>query len=284
MKADNLKSYEKRYYYLKLHENYFKNPRVIELECVEQGHKCSLILLKLALQTLNTGGYLEEKGKPLTPQILSKIIGEHADDITYTIENAIICELIEEKENGVLFLGFIVDCVGTHTQYALEMQRYRERKKEKQEEKEQERVEEFAEEMVQEKQEKKEKKEKEKEEKEHKIKTKKTDLFFSDFVKAWEMYYHPTDKGSKEQSLKNYTKIREEGFTKEELETFITNYKNFVIATGNSSYIYKFSNFFGNKRYFDNFIEKLEVTPGIQALQKIENTWKDMVDLNFDDI
>ena len=64
----------RKYYYLKLKENYFDEDAIVLLESMQDGILYSNILLKLYLKSLKNGGKLQlDENIPYTAQMLSLI-------------------------------------------------------------------------------------------------------------------------------------------------------------------------------------------------------------------
>ena len=66
----------KKYYYLKLKDNFFEDEAMIILEGMQDGYKYSNILLKMYLRSLkNEGKLMFNDVIPYTPSVLSQIGG-----------------------------------------------------------------------------------------------------------------------------------------------------------------------------------------------------------------
>ena len=64
----------RKYYYLKLKENYFDEDAIVLLESMQDGILYSNILLKLYLKSLKNDGKLQpDENSPYTAQIISTI-------------------------------------------------------------------------------------------------------------------------------------------------------------------------------------------------------------------
>ena len=64
----------RKYYYLKLKENYFDEDAIVLLESMQDGILYSNILLKLYLKSLKNGGKLQlDENIPLTAQMIATI-------------------------------------------------------------------------------------------------------------------------------------------------------------------------------------------------------------------
>jgi hypothetical protein len=90
--------------------------------------------------------------------------------------------------------------------------------------------------------------------KEIKEKHKKEISYSEVFLDTWEKIFpHPTIKGSKPQSYKNWCSLLKEGYTEQELLNYAKNWK-YSRELNKLTYSYNCSNFYGEKRYFEGFI------------------------------
>ena len=68
----------RKYYYLKLKENYFDEDAIVLLESMQDGILYSNILLKLYLKSLKNGGKLQlDENIPYTAQMIATITRRH---------------------------------------------------------------------------------------------------------------------------------------------------------------------------------------------------------------
>ena len=68
----------RKYYYLKLKENYFDDDSIVLLESMQDGVLYSNILLKLYLKSLKHGGRLQlDENIPYTAQMIATITRQH---------------------------------------------------------------------------------------------------------------------------------------------------------------------------------------------------------------
>ena len=76
----------RKYYYLKLKENYFDDDSIVLLESMQDGVLYSNILLKLYLKSLKHGGRLQlDEDIPYTAQIIATITRQQHDRIIVKI-------------------------------------------------------------------------------------------------------------------------------------------------------------------------------------------------------
>lgn len=121
--ADN-----RKYYYLKLKENFFEDPAIIILEDMQDGYKYCNILLKLYLRSLKGEGKLTFNSKiPYSPSLLAKITRHRQQDVERAIDAFKELELIEVLDNGAIFISDIQNFIGQSSTEADRKREYRTR-------------------------------------------------------------------------------------------------------------------------------------------------------------
>ena len=118
---------EKRYYWLKLKDDFFKSRKMKKLRKVAGGDTYTIIYLKLQLLSINNDGVIEFEGtdEDIFHQ-LSLDIDEEIDDIKMTVAFCTTNDLIEVQEQD-LFLNDVPQLIGSETQAARRMRRKRAR-------------------------------------------------------------------------------------------------------------------------------------------------------------
>lgn len=118
----------KKYYYLKLKENFFDSDEMILLETSRNGYKYSNILLKLYLKSLkNDGKLMLNERIPYNVPMLSKITRHAEKDIEKALKQFTDLGLIEMLDNGAIFMSDIQNFVGTSSSEADRVRAYRKR-------------------------------------------------------------------------------------------------------------------------------------------------------------
>ena len=85
----------RKYYYLKLKENYFDDDSIVLLKSMQGGVLCSNILLKPYLKSLKHGGRLQlDENIPYTAQMIATITRQRIG----TVERALKQRLVEVLE------------------------------------------------------------------------------------------------------------------------------------------------------------------------------------------
>lgn len=106
--ADN-----KKYYYLKLKENFFEREEIKIIEALSNGHEYSLILIKMYLRSLKRDGKLMITDIiPYSPETLSKVLGHNVDTVRNAIEVFEEFGLVEKLDNGAIYLNEIQNFIG----------------------------------------------------------------------------------------------------------------------------------------------------------------------------
>ncbi|WP_271017579.1 phage replisome organizer N-terminal domain-containing protein [Streptococcus agalactiae] len=106
--ADN-----KKYYYLKLKENFFESDEAIILESMPDGYIYSNILLKLYLRSLKNDGLLMFNNLiPYNAQMLATITRHQVGTVEKAIQIFRDLQLIEILDNGAIYMKNIQNFVG----------------------------------------------------------------------------------------------------------------------------------------------------------------------------
>ena len=121
---------EKRYYWLKLKEDFFRQPRIKKLRKVAGGDTYTLIYLKMQLLSLQNGGILVyENIEDTFEEELSLIIDEDAENIRFTMLYLIDQGLMKEIESGEYEMPEVIQNTGSESASAERVRRYRAAKK-----------------------------------------------------------------------------------------------------------------------------------------------------------
>ena len=99
----------RKYYYLKLKENYFDDDSIVLLESMQDGVLYSNILLKLYLKSLKPGGRLQlDENIPYTAQMIATITRQQIG----TVERALELGLVEVLDSGTFYMSNIELLIG----------------------------------------------------------------------------------------------------------------------------------------------------------------------------
>lgn len=120
---------EKRYYWLRLQEDFFKSLRIKKLRKLAGGDTFTIIYLKMQLMTLKTGGVLYYRGiESSFAEELALDMDEDADNVEITIRYLLSCGLLETSDDKEFFVPYAVENTGIEGSSAKRVREYRERK------------------------------------------------------------------------------------------------------------------------------------------------------------
>ena len=123
----------KKYYYLKLKENFFESDDIRILESMDNGYKYSNILLKLYLKALKHNGALRlNEYIPYNAEMIATLTGHNIDTVRVALKIFRDLRLIEVLENGTIYMLDIQNFVGQSSSEADRKRLYREKIKQEQ--------------------------------------------------------------------------------------------------------------------------------------------------------
>ncbi len=106
--ADN-----RKYYYLKLKENYFDDDVIMVLESMPDGILYSNLLLKLYLKSLKHGGRLQlDENIPYTAQMIATITHHQIGTVERALNIFLKLGLIERTPDGIFYMSNIELLIG----------------------------------------------------------------------------------------------------------------------------------------------------------------------------
>lgn len=118
----------KRYYWLKLKEDFFSSKRIKKLRKMAGGDTYTIIYLKLQLLAMKKDGILEWSGlEDSVADELALDIDEAPEDVRVTLIYLLSCGLAETSDNISFFFPYAVENVGSETSAAKRMRDMRER-------------------------------------------------------------------------------------------------------------------------------------------------------------
>ena len=119
----------KRYYWLKLNENFFEREEIKVIENMKNGKDYIIFYLKLLLKSINTEGKLLFRDViPYTPEMLSAITGTDIDTVKVAIDLYTKLELMEIWDDGTLFMKETQNMIGSETDTARRVRKHRKKK------------------------------------------------------------------------------------------------------------------------------------------------------------
>lgn len=124
---------EKRFYWLKLKEDFFSDEAIRYIEEQDNGYKYSNIYLKLLLKSIDGQGVLIRKvGSRLIPYdvaAIAKMTGHDQDTVRVAMKLLEELGMVERMESGALYMSQLQEMVGSESSSAGRVRAHRERQK-----------------------------------------------------------------------------------------------------------------------------------------------------------
>ncbi len=118
----------KRYYWLKLNENFFEREEVKVIESMKNGKDYIIFYMKLLLKSIGTEGKLKFRDViPYTPEMLSSITNTDIDTVKVAIDMFVDLGLMEIWDDGTLFMSETQNMIGSETGWAKKKRRQKKR-------------------------------------------------------------------------------------------------------------------------------------------------------------
>jgi len=122
----------KRYYWLKLNENFFEDDTIQWLEEQENGKDYVLFYLKLALKSLSDEGhlirYVGEKLIPYDIKALAKLTNTPVDTVSVAMKVFLDIGLVSSLDTGEIYMNQINEMIGSETDVAKRVRKHRAKK------------------------------------------------------------------------------------------------------------------------------------------------------------
>lgn len=122
---------EKRYYWLRLYDDFFGSFRIKKLREMAGGDTYVIIYLKMQLKAMKTDGVLQYRG--LGTDFVDEIsidIDEAPDDVRVTLMYLLSCDLAETNDEKTFFFPYSIANTGSETSSAQRMREARAKAKE----------------------------------------------------------------------------------------------------------------------------------------------------------
>ena len=121
---------EKRYYWLKLQEDFFSSKRIKKLRKIAGGDTYTIIYLKMQLLSIQNGGILKYTGLESSfAEELALDLDEEVENVAVTLQFLLSCGLIETSDNIEFLLPYAVLNTGSEGSSAKRVRDFRERQK-----------------------------------------------------------------------------------------------------------------------------------------------------------
>lgn len=120
----------KRYYWLKLKDDFFNSKRIKKLRRLAGGDTFTIIYLKMQLLAMKSDGILKWTG--LEEDFASELaldLDEEPDNVRVTMNYLLSCGLAESSDNINFYLPFSVENVGSESSSAQRVRVYREKQR-----------------------------------------------------------------------------------------------------------------------------------------------------------
>lgn len=119
----------KRYYWLRLKDDFFERDDIKIIESMENGKDYIIFLLKLKLKSLEYNGYLRMTNAiPYDEKTLSIITNTDIDVVRTAIKVFIEFDLIDFLDNGTIYMRCIETLIGSESESAERVREHRKRK------------------------------------------------------------------------------------------------------------------------------------------------------------
>lgn len=124
-------SKNKKFYWLKLQNNFFDRDEMKIVEALPNGKDYIIFYLKLLLRSVETEGKLRFRDIiPYTPEMLSSITNTNIDTVRAAIKLFTELKLMELWDDGTLFMVETQNMIGSETEWAKKKREYRKQIKE----------------------------------------------------------------------------------------------------------------------------------------------------------
>lgn len=256
--ADN-----RKYYYLKLKEDFFESEEIKILESMKDGYIYSNILLKLYLRSLRNEGRLMYRNIiPYTPEILATLTGHQVGTVEKALEVFKKLGLIEVLDNGAIYMMDIQNFIGKSSTEADRQRAYYNRVKEEKaliEGVPDEEVPKLPEERPQ-------------EQKPEPKSNRAINSYSVDFEEFWSIYPRKADKA---QAYKKYKARLEDGYSHEQLCQAAKTYAEQCRRDRTEEkYIKHGKTFLGESTPFLDYLQKNEVRTSTEVANDDENPFR----------
>lgn len=119
----------KKYYWLKLQHDFFERDEIKVIEAMDNGKDYIIFYMKLLLKSIKTEGELRfSKAIPYNEKMLATITNTNIDIVRAALTMFIELHLIERWSDKTLYMKETQNMIGSETDAAARMRRYRERK------------------------------------------------------------------------------------------------------------------------------------------------------------
>lgn len=126
-------STNKKYFYMRLKEDFFRSPELIAVESMPNGYLYSNILLKLYLLSLRGNGRIMAGTIPYSPEMIVRATGHDCETVNDAIAIFSDVGLIEKLDSGAIYMLDIQNFIGESSTEADRQRDYQRKIKEERE-------------------------------------------------------------------------------------------------------------------------------------------------------
>ena len=124
---------EKKYYWLKLHRNFFKRHDIEIIESMPNGKDYVLFYLKLLVESIDHEGSLRfSETVPYNEEMLATITRTNVDIVRSAVSVFAKLGMMEQMDDGTLYMSHVNNMIGDETEWAKKKREYRIKQKENQ--------------------------------------------------------------------------------------------------------------------------------------------------------
>lgn len=255
----------KKYYWLKLKEDFFDDKYIKALRKLPDGEALVIVYLKMQLKSLKTEGFIQyDHILPSAEEELALVLDENVNIVRLTLNAIVNMGLVERWENDTLYMVAMQNLIGSETAAAERVRKHRQKQKMLQcntkvtkcntyiEIEKREKTKEIEQDI-------------EIEQDNNIIISKENDCVSKsrleeEFNIIWSDY--PNKKG-KANALKSYIKARKKGITKEDIYNGLQDYIKYIkLEKIDQQYIKHGSTWFAQECWNDDYTIKREMTTG----------------------
>lgn len=120
----------KKYYWLRLKEDFFNEKQIKYLRSLPDGDKLVIVYLKMQLKSLKTEGFIKyDRILPSCSEELAIVLDEDVNIVKLAVNALIQAKAVEELDDGSLYIIAMQDLIGKEGESAERVRKFRQRQK-----------------------------------------------------------------------------------------------------------------------------------------------------------
>lgn len=120
----------KKYYWLRLKEDFFNEKQVKYLRSLPDGDKLVIVYLKMQLKSLKTEGFIKyDRILPSYSEELAIVLDEDVNIVKLAVNALIQAKAVEELDDGSLYIIAMQDLIGKEGESAERVRKFRQKQK-----------------------------------------------------------------------------------------------------------------------------------------------------------